>query len=58
MPVPEVKKSDTKRKYIKRCIRTLQRADPDRSNEQIAVICYTKWRNRNKSDAAENSGII
>ena len=48
MPVPTPGKNEPKEKFIGRCIRTLEKEDPDRPHKQIIAICFSKWREKDK----------
>jgi len=40
MPIPKRKKNENKSNYISRCISTLSKIDFDKSQDQIAAMCY------------------
>jgi len=44
MPIPKVKKSESKNKFISRCISRLSKVDSNRPHKQIVAICHTQWR--------------
>jgi len=44
IPVPEPRAGESERDFIGRCISTLHKTDPDRSQDQIIAICYSSWR--------------
>ena len=45
MPMPKPRKSETKQKFVSRCIAKLTRDEKDRfpKNSQRAAICYSQW---------------
>jgi len=47
MPVPSPKKGESKQEFVSRCIKVMHQRDPNRTNAQIAAMCYGAWNRRN-----------
>ena len=45
-PIPSPKAGEDRATFISRCIKALHGEDKERSKEQIAGICYDKWRGK------------
>jgi hypothetical protein len=46
MPVPKPRANEEKDDFISRCISSLHKTDPNRSDDQIIAMCYTSWRSK------------
>ena len=46
MPIPKPREGESKDDFISRCIENLKREDPEKSDEQIAAICFSEYENR------------
>ena len=46
MPIPTPKKDEEKEAFLSRCVSTLKKLDPDKSQDQVIAICYSQWENK------------
>lgn len=49
MPLPKPEPNETQSHFISRCIEFVMQEDPNTPIDQAAAMCYTQWRNRNKT---------
>jgi len=49
MPLPKPEHGEDKSHFISRCIEFVMKENPDTPVDQAAAMCYTQWRNRNKT---------
>lgn len=50
MPMPKPRKDETQKEFISRCMGDDTMNEDYPENDQRAAVCYTQWRNRNKSE--------
>lgn len=56
MPIPKPKKDEDKDAFISRCISTVSKEDPERSDKQIQAICFSTWKeSREENEEDENT---
>lgn len=46
MPIPKPNKNENKDDFVSRCIKILNKRDPDRSQDQIKAICFDTWKKK------------
>lgn len=51
MPLPTPRKSESKEKFISRCMRTLNNMSEGKDQSQRAGICYSQWNRRKAKEA-------
>lgn len=52
MPIPKPGPKESQDKFISRCISTLSKVDSERPEKQIAAICYSAWRDKDKKKSS------